>query len=141
MLWHLGNTDVVASVYYESVKLVRHSYRHSEVESVYVFHVVLAYHECGLKTCLEGKVLGHIIVECYRNVQIARVLRVVVVFATLERIEKSTGQTHLACKLMLDLSTEYEACLPVKVTYGRYIQTDFRLNSSRTCSALCESTN
>ena len=34
MLWHLGNTDVVASVYYESVKLVRHSYRHSEVESV-----------------------------------------------------------------------------------------------------------
>ena len=113
MLWHLGNTDVVASVYYESVKLVRHSYRHSEVESVYVFHVVLADHKCWLKTCLEGKVLGHIIVECYRNVQIARIPRVVVVFTTLERIEQTASKTHLACKLMLDLSTEYEASLPV----------------------------
>lgn len=46
ILWNLCDTDVVASIQYEIVEFVRHSYRNRKVEGIDLLSLVLGNHEC-----------------------------------------------------------------------------------------------
>lgn len=76
-----------------------------------------------METSLQGEVLGYVIVQCDRDVQIARVPTAMVALASLEGIKKTTGNSHLAIELVLQFCTEGATSFPVTVTYSGYVQT------------------
>ena len=99
---NLCYTDVVTSIEYKTLVLVRETYWDREVYSLNIFHVILVYQKTWLQTCLESKTCYRIVVQSDRNVNVTRVPLVVILISyisyfyvlcleALYRIESANG--------------------------------------------------
>ena len=81
VLSNLCYADVVTSIEYKTLVLVRETYWDREVYSLNIFHVILVYQETRLQTCLESKTCYRIVVQSDRNVNVTRVPLVVILIS------------------------------------------------------------
>ena len=68
---NLSYTDVVTSIEYDVLVLVRETYRDREIYSLYAFSIILVNQETWLQTCLESETRYRIVVLSDRHIDIA----------------------------------------------------------------------
>ena len=71
---NLSYTDVVTSIEYDVLVLVRETYRDREVYGLNVFCIILVYQETWLQTCLESKTSYWVVVQSDRHIDVAWIL-------------------------------------------------------------------
>ena len=67
VICNLSYTDVVTSIEYDVLVLVRKTDRDRKVECLNAFCVIFVYHETWLQTCLESKTLSYIVLKSASN--------------------------------------------------------------------------
>ena len=71
---NLSYTDVVTSIEYDVLVLVRKTDRDRKVECLNVFCIILVYQETWLQTCLESQTSYWVVVQSDRHIDIAWIL-------------------------------------------------------------------